>query len=284
MRARQSPERGRKAFGAAARSGPQRIPTSGSMCRSAMAGCSRKKPSTGCTRPSPSRAWTGVRYSSRAAKCWADRVRSTGCCMFAASTRITIAGASTAIWAGAMTTCCRISRRPRTRYAAPTISMASAARSRFPNSVTPIRCRRRSSRRQPRPASPKIPISTARPRKAPAFSRPRRVTAEGRARRCRISVPPRAARTCTSRPRHWRSALCSTGVAPSPSSTARKAPCARRGRARKSWFPAARTIRRNCCSSPASDPRSCCASTASMSCSMPPASATICRITCRSGW
>ena len=33
--------------------------------------------------------------------------------------------------------------------------------------------------------------------------------------------------------------------------------CAPRGRARKSWSPAARITRRNCCSSPASGPRSC---------------------------
>ena len=68
------------------------------------------------------------------------------------------------------------------------------------------------------------------------------------------------------------------------SSTGRAAPCAPRGRERKYWFRAARTIRRNCCSSPASAPPSCCASTASMSCWMRRGSATICRITCRSGW
>ena len=72
----------------------------------------------------------GRRCSSRVAKCWADRVRSTVCFTFAASMRITIAGASAAIWAGAMTTCCRISRKPRTSSAAPTISMAPTARCR----------------------------------------------------------------------------------------------------------------------------------------------------------
>src|ERR1700674_5854360 len=64
------------------------------MCRSAMAGCSRKRPSTGCTRPSPSRGSTGEACSSPAEKCWADRVRSTACFTCAASTRITTAGAS----------------------------------------------------------------------------------------------------------------------------------------------------------------------------------------------
>ena len=41
------------------------------------------------------------------------------------------------------------------------------------------------------------------------------------------------------------------------SNTSRKAACARRGRARKSWSPAARITRRNCCSSPASARRIC---------------------------
>jgi choline dehydrogenase len=50
-------------------------------------------------------------------------------------------------------------------------------------------------------------------------------------------------------------ASCSKAVAPKRSNTGRRDACARRGRARKSWFPAVRTTRRNCCSSPALDPR-----------------------------
>ena len=58
--------------------------------------------------------------------------------------------------------------------------------------------------------------------------------------------------------------------------------CAPRGRARKSWSRAAPTIPRNCCSSPASGRPICSGATASTSCWMRPASAAICRITCRS--
>ena len=69
--------------------------------------------------------------------------------------------------------------------------------------------------------------------------------------------PAKAAAICTSRLRRWRSASCSRAAAPRRSNTSRKAACARRGRARKSWSPAARIIRRNCCSSRASDRRIC---------------------------
>src|SRR5258708_3097525 len=72
----------------------------------------KEKPSTGCTRPNPSRDLTGGRCSSPAARCWADRVRSTACFMSVASTRITIAGASLATRAGVLMTSCRISRHP----------------------------------------------------------------------------------------------------------------------------------------------------------------------------
>ena len=240
MRARQSPERGRQAFGAAARGRARRIPISGSTCRSAMAGCSRKRPSTGCTRPSPSPASTDARCFSRAARCWADRVRSTACSMSAASTRITIAGASAAMAAGAMTTCCRISRRPRTRRAAPTISTASAARCRFPISgiADPLSA-----------AFIDAAAETGHPEQ-PGFQRRR----AGRRRlfpdhdaarpagqhRGGLSSPgQRPAATCRSRPRRWRSASCSRAAARSRSSTARTAARGRRGRARKSWCQAA---------------------------------------------
>ena len=63
--------------------------------------------------------------------------------MCAASTRITTAGASAAMPAGVMTTCCPISRRPKTSSAAPTNIMAPAARCRCRTGATPIRCRKR---------------------------------------------------------------------------------------------------------------------------------------------
>ena len=106
----------------------------------------------------------------------------------------------------------------------------------------------------------------------PARHRPRSPT----------SVPPSSAAICMSKLRRWRSASCSKGVARVRSNTGRKASSAPPGRARKFWSPAARIIHRNCCSSPASVPRIAEAATASTSCSMRPASATICRITCRS--
>src|ERR1700733_9062828 len=118
-----------------------RIVTSGFTSRSVMAGCSRKRPSTGCTRPSLSRALTDETCFSRAARCWADQARSTVCFMSAVSTRITTAGASTAIWAGASTTCCLISRRPRTRRAAATIFTGSAVPCRFRTGGPPTRFR-----------------------------------------------------------------------------------------------------------------------------------------------
>ena len=120
-------------------------------------------------------------------------------------------------------------------------------------------------------------------RKAPAFSRPRRGAAGGRAPRWPIFGRRRAEAICASKRRRWRSASYSKGAVRGRRriSPGRRA-CAPRGRARKSWSRAGRTTRRNCCSSPASGLRSCCASTASMSCSMRPASATTCRITCRS--
>ncbi len=50
---------------------------------------------------------------------------------------------------------------------------------------------------------------------------------------------------------------CSRGVAPAPSSSASTDGCAWRGRAGKSWYRAAPTTRRNCCSCPASGLASC---------------------------
>ncbi len=133
MRARQSPERGRQEFGAAARSrseGYQPLDPRAARLWQAVQGKDRQL-------DVPDRAGAGTGRAtacfSRAARCWADRVRSTACFMSAASTRITIAGVSAATPAGAMTTCCRISGRRRTSSAAPMNIMAPAARCRFPD-------------------------------------------------------------------------------------------------------------------------------------------------------
>ncbi len=222
-----------------------------------MASCSRTRPSTGCTRPNRSRDWMGGRCSSRAARCWADRVRSTACSTFAASTRTMIAGGSVAMPAGAMTTCCPISRRRKTSNAASTSFTASAARCRCPTGGTPIRFRKPLWWRRRKPAFPPIPTSTARPRKAPDFSRPRPAAAGGRARHFPIFVRRGAEATCTSKPPHRRNASCSRDAAPARSNIGRAARSGRRRRARKSWYPAAPTTRRNCCNCPASGPRSC---------------------------
>jgi choline dehydrogenase-like flavoprotein len=85
-----------------------------------------------------------------------------------------------------------------------------------------------------RPASPQIPISTARRRRARASSRPRRGAADGRARRSLIFARRRIAAICTSRLPRWRSASCSKAVAPGRSSTGRASACERRGRATRS--------------------------------------------------
>jgi choline dehydrogenase len=58
--------------------------------------------------------------------------------------------------------------------------------------------------------------------------------AGGRARRSPISARRWAGTTCMSRVRRWRSASSSPDAGPTPSSTAGKACCVRRGRARKS--------------------------------------------------
>ena len=258
MRARQSAERGRQDIRCCCSRRVRRTPISGSTCRSAMASCSRKKPSTGCTRPSRSRDWTGEACFSRAARCWADRVRSTACCTCAASTRITIAGASAAMPAGAMTTCCPISRRPKTSSAAPTnihgaggplpVSDLAACRS----AVGSLRRGRRGDRhpRQSRfqrrgPGRRRIfpDHDAARP------ARQHRVvlssSRQGPQQSARRDLRAGAAHPVRGTPRATRS------------NTGRVARCERRGRARKSWSPAAPTTRRNCCSSPASVPRNC---------------------------
>ena len=211
----------------------QRIAISGFTFRSVMAGFSRKRPSTGCTRPSRSRVLTDETCFSRAARCWADRARSTACFMSAVSMKTTIAGASTAIWAGASMTCCLISRRPRTRRAAATIFTRSAVPCRSRTGGMLIRYRRRSSMRRRKSASPEILISTAPRRKAPAFSRPRPKAGDGRAQRSLIFVRPRPGPTCMSRRRRSPSGSCSRDVALLAWRIAAPAFRARRGRARK---------------------------------------------------
>ena len=73
---------------------------------------------------------------SRAARCSAAPVRSTAWCICAATPPTTTNGGSAAAPAGTGTACCRTSRRPNTRSAAPTSSMASAARCMSPTSRT----------------------------------------------------------------------------------------------------------------------------------------------------
>ena len=105
---------------------------------------------------------TTGRSSSRAARCWAGRARSTGCSTSAASRRTSITGASSAMPAGASTTCCPISGAPRTRSAARTSCTVSAGRSRSPMSASRIRCAKLSSRLRNRRAFRATTISTGR--------------------------------------------------------------------------------------------------------------------------
>ena len=132
-----------------------RIAISGSTSRSATASCSTMPRSIGSTRPSRSRSSTTAGSSSRAARCWADRARSTACFMSAASTRITITGASSAIPAGALPTCCLISGAPRIRQRGADDLHGAAVRSRCRTSASRIRCAKRSSRRRNRRGIPR---------------------------------------------------------------------------------------------------------------------------------
>ena len=220
------------------------------------------------TEPEP--GLDGRRCFSRAARCWADRVRSTACFTFAASTRITIAGASAATCGWGYDDVLPYFKKAENQqrgaddfhgvggplpvsdlsYADPLSAafVAAAAETGIPQN----------------------PDFNGATQEGAGFFQ----TTTRRGRRASTAVaylrPAKAAAICTSRHRRWRSASCSTDAARWRSNTARKGACERRGRARKSWFPAARTTRRNCCSSPASVRRTCCESTASMSCSMPP--------------
>ena len=221
-----------------------------------MASCSRRKPSTGCTRPNRSQDWTGELSFNRAARFWAARVRSTACCMCAASTRITIAGASAATPAGALTMCCPISGRPKINSAAPINITAPTVRCRCRTGGIQIRCRKPLSWPPRRPVFRPIPTSMARARKAPDFSRPRRSAAGAPARPIPICVPPKAEAICTSRLPRWPSASCSRDAGRGRSNTGKAMRCGPRGRAGKFWSRAAHIIHRNCCSFPASVRRS----------------------------
>jgi len=95
----------------------------------------------------------------------------------------------------------------------------------------------------PRPAFLDQPsISTAPPpSKAPVFFQTTTTTRSARQFGVLLSAPgEEPQQSAQLKPRRWRSASCSRGVAPKRSNTSSKAASAPRGRARKSWFPAAR--------------------------------------------
>src|SRR5581483_10675365 len=151
----------------------RRTATPGFTCRWAMPSCSPIRSSTGCTRANPSPSSTTAPSTSRAARCWAAPARSTAWSICAATRPITTSGASAAAPAGTGTACCPISRRRKTRSAAPTRFTASAGRS---TSATirsdgnwPSTGSRRRSRRGCRPTT----ISTPASRTAPGISRTR---------------------------------------------------------------------------------------------------------------
>ena len=116
------------------------------------------------------------RCISRAARCSAAPARSTAWCTCAAMPPTTTNGASAAAPAGTGTACCRISRRPNTRSAAPTSSTASAARCTSPISRTGPNWRIGWSKRRSRRACRRSRTSTTAARKAPAISRARQAS------------------------------------------------------------------------------------------------------------
>ena len=136
--------------------------------------------------------------------------------MCAASTRITTAGASAAMPAGVMTTCCPISRRPRTSSAAPTTITAPAARCRCRTGATPIRCRKPSSKAAVEAGMPDNPDFNGATQEGAGFFQ----TTTRRGRRASHRVLPicgprmKPRQSAWSRPRRWRSASCSKAAAP----------------------------------------------------------------------
>ena len=109
LRAGQSPHRlgpPSRAAAGSRRPRPQHLDSHPARLRQAVR---QRRKSTGSTRRSPSLSSTTAKSSSRAAKCWAARARSTACSISAASTKISTIGGNSAMPAGALTMCCPIS-------------------------------------------------------------------------------------------------------------------------------------------------------------------------------
>jgi len=189
-----SPQRRWKEFGTDCSKPARRIPISGFTCRSDMASCSRTTASTGCTRPNRSRDWAGVRCS--AARQGARRLEldQRPAFTFAASTRITIAGASTATPAGAYEDVFAVfqeGREPAARGRQVSRRRRSAAGVGTGGTADPLSEAFVAAQR--RPASPQIPTSTARRRKARACSRSTTRRGRRRVRRFPIFDRPKGA-------------------------------------------------------------------------------------------
>ena len=195
--------------------------------------------------------------SSRAARCWAARARSTGCSISAASTRTSTTGASSAMPAGRSTTCCRISAAPRIRSAAPTSMHGIGGPLKVSDVCEPHPlCEAFIAAAQRMPDSRATTISTAPTQEGAGYFQltarngRRWSTAVGylkEARRrpnLRVDVERAGDRAC-----------CSPAAAPSASNIAKGETQRTRltPRARSS-SPAARSIRRSCCSFPALGP------------------------------
>ena len=129
LRAGQSADRGSAATRCCCSRPAARTATSGSTSRSATASCSPTqgqlalRDRAGAAKPRP-RHHPAARQGARRLL-----ARSTGCSTSAASARTSTTGASSAMPAGASTTCCPISARPRISSAAQTNCTATAGRS-----------------------------------------------------------------------------------------------------------------------------------------------------------
>ena len=186
--------------------------------------------------------------------------------------------------AGAMTTCCPISRRRRTRRAAPINITAAAARCRCRTGAMPIRCRRLSSTAAVETGIPYNPDFNGATQEGAGFFQT--TTRNGRRASTRggLSASRAAPRQSASRDRGAGAALAVRGPPRGRRRIQAERPIVRRARARKEILlssgayqlaATAAALRRR-------PRRTAAASTASMSCSMRRASATICRTTCRS--
>ena len=116
----------------------------------------------------------------------------------------------------------------------------------------PIRCRRPSSWPRPRPAFPTNPDFNGATQEGAGFFQT--TTSRGRRASTAFSYlrPAKSRGNLHVETSALAQRILFEGRRAGASNTGRRAACARRGRARKSWSPAARTIRRNCCSSRAS--------------------------------